>query len=79
VTVGEDGFTYYVCAECGNPKLAALFLPSEIAKAAPMCRACMGEVGLRVIKVRESTKTMQWQCHYAERLRAIRAERRVQR
>ena len=46
--IGKDGFTYYTCTgECGETKMAALFLPSEIASGSLICRACLGEVTVR--------------------------------
>jgi hypothetical protein len=52
--LGSDGFTYYTCTgECGETKIAALFLPSEIAKQEPVCRACLGEVTIRSRRSRD--------------------------
>ena len=49
-TVGEDGFTYYTCkGECGETKIAALFLPNEIATGELRCRACLGEIDRRPV------------------------------
>jgi hypothetical protein len=55
--LGSDGFTYYTCTgECGETKIAALFLPSEIAKPEPVCRACLGEVTIRSSRSRDPKK-----------------------
>jgi hypothetical protein len=46
--IGEDGFTYYTCkGECGQTKIAALFLPAQIADGSLVCRVCMGEISRR--------------------------------
>jgi hypothetical protein len=51
--VGEDGFTYYTCkGECGETKIAALFLPSAIADGSLVCRLCSGEVARRPVQGR---------------------------
>jgi hypothetical protein len=45
--IGEDGFTYYDCTECGGRKIAALFLPDNIATGDLRCRVCIGEIACR--------------------------------
>lgn len=48
--IGEDGFTYYTCkGECSETKIAALFLPAEIASGELICRACSGEIERRPV------------------------------
>lgn len=48
--IGEDGFTYYTCkGECGETKIAALFLPAEIASGDLRCRVCLGEIDRRPV------------------------------
>jgi hypothetical protein len=43
-----DGFIHYTCkGECGETKIAALFLPEEIASGGLVCRACSGAVRRR--------------------------------
>lgn len=59
--VGEDGFTYYACiGECGQTKMAALFLPIEIERGTLICRACSGEVSIKATKARKPTAAQQF-------------------
>lgn len=52
----RDGFYLYACAQCHATKISALFLPTEIKKDDPVCRACLGEISLRSIKARKDTR-----------------------
>ena len=54
-----DGFLLYTCSECGEEKIAALFMPSEIANSTLRCHVCTGDVGQTHRKDRRPTAAQQ--------------------
>lgn len=57
--VDRDGFWHYSCRECDGVKMAALFLPEQIATGELRCRVCMGEIHSNPHRAGKATRSAQ--------------------